>query len=250
LRDAPAVAEAAAFLLTEGFGASDLWVLESLGGPRERVTKIAPQEVSTNQFSVPVALAIVGRGRGLPQASGLPDDLFRNDGQITKRPIRALTLSALAPRPGDVLWDIGTGSGSVSIEFLLAAPGASSFAVEADPTRAARARANAEHFGLSHRFTVAEARAPEGLVGLPPPDAVFVGGGASAALLDRLWDLMPEGARLVMNAVTLETEALLYEAQAQRGGSLMRIDIAEMGALGSKRGWEPARPVVQWSVER
>jgi precorrin-6Y C5,15-methyltransferase (decarboxylating) len=225
-------------------------VLEALGGPRERIIRIASDHIDNMDISAPVALAILAQGRGLSRASGLPDALFEHDGQITKRPIRALTLSALAPSGSDVLWDIGTGSGSVAVEFLLAAPGARAFALEANGARAARARRNAESFGLGHRLVVLETCVPEGLEGLPPPDVVFVGGGASAALLDRLWALMPLGARLVMNAVTLETEALLYDAQARLGGSLMRIDLAEMGALGGRRGWEPSRPVVQWSVQK
>lgn len=250
LRDGAAVGEAADYLRAVGFGASDLAILESLGGPRERIFKTTAQTIGSARFSAPVALAILAHGRGLPRASGLPDDLFDHDGQITKRAVRALTLSALAPRAGDILWDIGTGSGSVSIEVLLAAPGSRSHALEADPARAARARANAARFGLAHRYTVSEARAPEGLDGLPLPDLVFIGGGASQAVLDAVWARMPEGARLVMNAVTLETEALLYAAQAARGGTLMRIDLAEMGPLGSRRGWEPARPVVQWTVQK
>jgi len=250
LRDGKSVAETLSYLAAEGFGPSQVWALEALGGPRERILKIDPETIEDMTFSAPVALAVQAQGRGLPCASGLPDALFAHDGQITKRPMRALTLSALAPFGDAVLWDIGTGSGSVAIEFLLAAPGARAFGLEADPHRAARARQNAERFGLEHRFTVLETRAPEGLHTLPPPDAIFVGGGATEALLDRLWALMPAGARLVMNAVTLETEALLYDAQVRFGGGLMRIDLAEMSALGSRRGWEPSRPVVQWSVQK
>ncbi len=250
LRDGAAVAEVAEFLQRHGFGASELWVLQALGGPKESILKFTAQEIGTQQFATPVALAVIARGIGLSRASGLEDTLFEHDGQITRRPVRALTLSALAPRPGDTLWDIGTGSGSVSIEFLLAAPGSRSIALEADPDRAARARRNAAGFGLSHRLAVIEARAPQGLDGLPRPNVVFVGGGASAALLQAVWAALPAGARLVMNAVTLETEALLYAAQASHGGTLMRIDLAEMGPLGTRRGWEPARPVVQWSVAK
>ncbi len=248
LRDGAAVGEVAAYLQAEGFGASEMMALEALGGPRERIVKIAVEQAESEAFCAPVAMAVEARGRGISRASGLPDDLFAHDGQITKRPIRALTLSALAPRPGEILWDFGTGSGSVSIEFLLAASGSRAYAVEADSTRAARARSNAESFGLSHRFTLTEARAPAGLESLPPPDAVFIGGGASDGLLDVVWAAMPAGARLVANAVTLETETLLYSQQSQRGGTLLRIDLAEMGALGGRRGWEPARPVVQWST--
>lgn len=249
LRDGAAVGELAAYLTAQGFGPSELTVFESLGGPRQRVRSFTAETLDKGQFSAPVTAAILARGApGLPRASGLPDELFAHDGQITKRPIRALTLSALAPHPGEVLWDIGTGSGSVSIEFLLAAPGSSAHALEADPTRAARARANAEAFGLTHRYHLTEARAPEGLAALPPPDAVFIGGGASLALIDALWPLLPPGARLVANAVTLENEALFAAASATYGGTLLRIELAEAQPLGQKRGWQAQRPIVQWSV--
>ncbi|MCW1919475.1 precorrin-6y C5,15-methyltransferase (decarboxylating) subunit CbiE [Rhodobacter sp. KR11] len=250
LRDGQAVAELGTYLAEQGFGLSILHVAERLGGPRERLVKITAQEAHTYTFSAPVAAAIDAVGQGMSQASGLPDDLFAHDGQITKRPFRALTLSALAPRHGEVLWDLGCGSGSVSIEFLLAAQGTTAHAVEADEARGTRAALNAESFGLSHRWHLHRGKALEKLDDLPPPNVVFVGGGASLALLDALWPRLPEGARLVMNGVTLETEALLYAAHGLRGGTLIRIDIAEAGALGSRHGWEAARPVVQWSVTK
>ncbi|HOZ31410.1 MAG TPA: precorrin-6Y C5,15-methyltransferase (decarboxylating) subunit CbiT, partial [Tabrizicola sp.] len=199
--------------------------------------------------AAPVSAAILATDPGLPGASGLPDDLFQHDGQITKRPVRALTLSALAPRPGELLWDIGAGSGSVGIEWLLAG-GARVEALEADPTRAGRARGNVDAFGLSHRHRLTETRAPVGLKGLPAPDAVFIGGGASDALLRALWDLIPPGTRLVMNAVTLETEALVLDWSARHGGSLLKIDLAEPVAIGRKRGWKASLPILQWSVTR
>jgi precorrin-6Y C5,15-methyltransferase (decarboxylating) len=248
VRDAAAVGELGAYLIAQGFGGSTLHILEALGGSRERIVKMAPQEAVGAAFSTPVAVAVECVGRGMPKASGLPDDLFAHDGQITKRGIRALTLSALAPRGGEVLWDLGTGSGSVSIEFLLAAAGSVAHAVEADAGRGQRAWGNAESFGLTHRWHLHQGPALEVIADLPAPDVVFVGGGASQDLLDVLWPLLPEGARLVMNGVTLETEALLYHWHGVQGGSLMRIDLAEAGALGSKRGWQAARPVVQWSV--
>ena len=249
LRDGAAVGESAAYLVEQGFGASVLHVLESLGGPRERIVKITAQDIGNMTFAAPAAVAIDCAGRGISCASGLPDEMFAHDGQITKRPIRALTLSALAPRGGEVMWDIGAGSGSVSIEFLLAAPGSSAHAVEADAARGARAMENAEAFGVGHRWHLYRGKALDIIGHLSQPDVVFIGGGASEALLQALWPMLPEGARLVINAVTLETEALLYGWQAAKGGQLLRIDLAEAGALGSKRGWDTARPVVQWSVE-
>jgi precorrin-6Y C5,15-methyltransferase (decarboxylating) len=236
--------------LTNWLAANDhpdarLTVLERLGGPHERITQGLPGD----PIGAPVSVAIEATNPGLPGASGLPDELFQHDGQITKRPVRALTLSALAPRPGEVLWDIGAGSGSVGIEWLLAG-GARVEAVEADPARATRARGNVEAFGLSHRHRLHETRAPEGLDTLPPPDAIFIGGGASDALLTRLWDLIQPGARLVMNAVTIETEALVLDWFARHGGDLLKIDLSEPVAIGRKRGWKASLPILQWSVTR
>jgi precorrin-6Y C5,15-methyltransferase (decarboxylating) len=197
----------------------------------------------------PVAVAIAAEGAaGLPRASGLPDDLFVSDGVMTKRPMRALTLSALAPRPGEVLWDLGAGSGSVSVEWCLAAPGAMAAAVENRADRAANVRANAAAFGLAHRLVVTEAIWPAAIADLPKPDAVFVGGGANSGGIETVWAAIPEGTRLVINAVTIESEALLSAYHAEKGGHLMRFEIASAGPLGRMRGWEPARPVVQWSV--
>ena len=250
LRDGAAVGELAQWLRDNGHPNARLTILERLGGPHERISHGLPTDaIGAPVSAAPVSAAIEATDPGLPGASGLPDDLFQHDGQITKRPVRALTLSALAPRPGETLWDIGAGSGSIGIEWLLAG-GARVEGLEADPTRAARARANVATFGLSHRHRLTEARAPEGLADLPPPDAVFIGGGASAALLTALWDLTQPGTRLVMNAVTLETEALVLDWAARQGGSLLKIDLAEPAAIGSKRGWRAALPILQWSVTR
>ena len=245
LRDGAAVPELSRWLAANGHPNARLTVLERLGGPQERIT----QGLLTDPIAAPVSAAIDATDPGLPRASGLPDDLFQHDGQISKRPVRALTLSALAPRAGEMLWDIGAGSGSIGIEWLLAG-GARVEALEADPTRAARARGNVESFGLSHRHRLTETRAPDGLEDLAPPDAVFVGGGATDALLTRLWDLIPCGTRLVANAVTLETEALLQDWSARHGGELLKIALSETAPVGRKRGWKAALPILQWSVRR
>ena len=246
LRDGAAVAELAAWLAANGFAEARLTVCEAMGGPRETVRDGA----DWSDIQSPVAVAIDGtklpHSAGLPRGFGLADDLFQSDGQITKSPIRALTLSALAPRPDEVLWDIGGGSGSVSVEWCLA--GGRSFCLEARADRLANIRANAEGFGIAHRLTALHATAPEGLADLPSPDAVFVGGGGNAGLYEALWPLLPAGTRLVANGVTLETESLLAGLHARHGGQLLRLDLAEATALGRFRDWRAARPVVQWRV--
>lgn len=246
LRDGPAVALLGDWLDSHGFGACRVTVCEALGGPRERLR--AGTHWPDVQSPVTVALdgADLPRAAGLSRSAGLPDDLFLHDGQITKRPLRALALSALAPRPGQHLWDIGGGSGSVSVEWCLA--GGTATTIEARPDRAATIRANAAAFGLAHRMTVVQARAPDCLSDLPAPDAVFVGGGGTDALHATLWPLLPAGCRIVCHAVTLETEAVLIACHARHGGHLMRFDCAEAMQLGRFHSWQAARPVVQWSV--
>lgn len=252
LRDGAAVADLARWLTGEGFGATRMRVMEALGGPRERVRGVDAKGYGLDDVGHPVcvALEVAGSGTVLPLASGRPDDWFSHDGQITKRPVRALTLSALAPRPGEHLWDIGAGSGSIAIEWLLAHPTLTATAVEAVPERAVRISHNAAAFGLTPRLNVLTARAPEGLDAAEAPQAIFVGGGLTPELLDRLWARMPAGCRLVANAVTLETEALLARSQGEKGGTLLRFELAKAGPLGRRRGWKSAYPVVQWSVAR
>ena len=246
VRDGAAVGALAAWLADAGFGASRMVVCEALGGPRERLREALAEGFDLGDLTAPVAVAIEAAGEGLPRAGGLPDDLFASDGQITKRPIRALTLSALAPRRDEVLWDLGAGSGSVSVEWCLA--GGFAHAVEAREDRVANIAANAAWFGVDHRLTVHVGAWGEVIAGLPAPDAVFVGGGADAGLMAALWDLLPRGVRMVMNAVTLESEALAYALQAAHGGDLFRFDVARAAPLGRMRGWTAARPVVQWSA--
>jgi precorrin-6Y C5,15-methyltransferase (decarboxylating) len=250
MRDGATVGALARWLTARGFGPSALTVLEALGGPRPRVRRTTAADYDLTDAAHPVALAIEVRGaRGLSHASGLADDLFETDGVMTKRPIRALTLSALAPRAGEVLWDLGAGSGSVSVEWCLAAPGATAHAVEARADRAAIIGRNAAAFGTGHRLHVLTAEWREALSSLPAPGAVFIGGGADMAGIETVLASVPAGTRIVANAVTLESEATLAAAQARFGGELLRIDLAAAAPLGQMRGWAHARPVVQWSVE-
>lgn len=251
LRDGAAVASLARYLVDLGFGDTTLTVLEALGGPRERRRELraAAFDLQDVVHPVAVALQVVGDAAALPCSSGLPDAFFDHDGQITKQRVRALTLSALAPRAGERLWDIGAGSGSVAIEWLLAHPRCEAVAIEADPDRAVRLRHNADRLGVD-RLVLVTASAPAALAGLPTPEAVFIGGGLCEAMLDALWQLLPRGCRVVANAVTLESEALLAHWHARAGGSLSRIELAEARPLGSRRGWRAAFPIVQWSGSR
>jgi precorrin-6Y C5,15-methyltransferase (decarboxylating) len=247
VRNGRAAVDLAKWLTARDWGASQLWTLTGLGGPHETITECRADSYATDPAATLVVVALEARGsNGMPRSSGLSDTLFVHDGQITKRPMRALALSTLAPRRGERLWDIGAGSGSISIEWALL--GGTAVAIEARGDRAANIVKNAEAFGLTHRIAVIEGAAPGVLSGLPAPHAVFIGGGLDAAMFDGVWPLIPTGTRLVAHAVTLETEALLSALHHRHGGELMRIEIAHAGQLGGYRAYEPARPVVQWSV--
>lgn len=249
LRDGAAVLDLAAYLTSVGFAQTALAVMEHLGGKAERITS-ATAETLTGAFEHPVCVAIrvAGDGPTLASSTGLPDDTFEHDGQITKRPVRAITLSTLAPLPGEHLWDVGGGSGSIGLEWLLAHPTTTATSIEPRADRAARIRHNADSLGVGHRMTVIEGTAPGALTGLRAPDAVFVGGGLSKELLHAV--TAGAAARIVVNAVTLEGEALLARFHADLGGDLMRIDISNARPLGAKRGWSASYPVVQWSLTR
>ena len=243
--------EALARLLAEtGFGDSRLTVLEALGGAKERIRATTAAGFDLAGIAelnvVGVEVEAAPGARIIAYTPGLADDLFEHDGQITKREIRAVTLSSLAPLRGELLWDIGAGSGSVAIEWMLAHPSLRAVAIEARADRAARIRRNAAAFGVPE-LEVVEGRAPEALAQLAAPDAVFIGGGASEpGVLDTAIAALKPGGRLVANAVTLETEALLIARQASLGGTLARIAISRADSVGGKTGWRPAMPVTQW----
>ena len=251
LRDGAAVDGLAQWLVHHGLAETRLWVMEALGGSAERVRCVQAHARALTDIGALVTVAVEPAGVlrvALPLGPGLPDASFAHDGQITKSPVRALTLAALAPRPDELLWDIGAGSGSVSVEWCRA--GGRAIAVEARGDRVANIQANVEAFGLEGQMTVVKGAAPAALAGLAVPDAVFVGGGANQGLLQALWTVLPAGGRIVCNGVTLEAEALLADWHGAKGGSLMRIDLAQAAPLGRLRSWAASRPVVQWSAQK
>ncbi len=248
--DGAAPVALANLLTTAGFGASRLTVLEALGGPRERIraARAADFDLATIDplNTVAVEVAAAGAARIIARAPGLPDAMFEHDGQITKREVRAVTLSSLAPRRGELLWDVGAGAGSVAIEWMLADPSLRAIAIEAEAERAGRIRRNATALGVPG-LAVVQGAAPGVLAGLPPPDAIFVGGGASdPGLLDAVVDALRPGGRLVVNAATLQTEARLLARHSSLGGELIRIAIARAEPIGGMTAWRPALPVTQW----
>ncbi|MBB3676829.1 precorrin-6y C5,15-methyltransferase (decarboxylating) subunit CbiE [Modestobacter versicolor] len=237
-----------------GYGASRVTALAQLGGPAERRfegTAAGWQHPVTDPLVLTAVEVVADPGTvPLPTVPGLPDEAYRNDGQLTKRDVRAVTVSRLVPLPGQLLWDVGAGAGSIGIEWMRVHPSCRAVAVEARPERANRVRQNAARLGVPG-LQVVVGSAPEALVDLPAPDAVFVGGGATTPLLlDTVWEALRPGGRLVVNAVTLESEALLADWYGRCGGTLTRLSVATAQPVGGYSGWKAAMPVTIWSVTR
>jgi precorrin-6Y C5,15-methyltransferase (decarboxylating) len=245
--DASTPAEVAALLTSSGWGASRMTVLGDLGSSVESsVSGVASSWSESSPRLNVIALEVSGNGLA-SWAPGLPDDAFENDGQLTKRDLRASALARLMPAPGQVLWDVGAGAGSVGIEWMRAHPSCLTFAVESDPERAARIARNAHAHGVPDLQLVV-GRAPDALEGLPAPDAIFIGGGATReGVLDTCLNALKPGGRLVVHGVTLETETLLATAYADHGGELTRIGVETAAPIGGFTGWTPGRTVTQWA---
>jgi precorrin-6Y C5,15-methyltransferase (decarboxylating) len=246
--------EVAALLSAAGFGESEIIVMEGLGGERERVRRVTAANFDLQEID-PLNIiginVVAGPGaRPIAFGSGLPDDYFENDGQLTKREIRAVTLSSLRPAAGELLWDVGAGSGSIGIEWMLAHPANRAIGIERDEARAARATRNAIALGVPH-LELRRGAAPGALAGLPPPDAVFIGcGTAGGNVVAACWEALKPGGRIVANAVTLESELALLAAYHGHGGTLTRLSVARAEPVGSRTAWRPAMPVMQWVAEK
>ena len=247
--ESSAAAAIRALLDARGFGGSQVTVLADLGGPAESV---GPDDGLPHSRLAIVAIEcrLDAGAAPLPRSPGLPDDAFEEDGQITKREIRALALAALAPVPGQLLWDVGAGSGSIGIEWMRTHPASRTIAVEPRADRRDRIIRNAAALGVPG-LVVAPGVAPEALAGLPRPDAVFIGGGVTVeGVVAACWDALDAGGRLVANAVTIEGEVALAGWHGLLGGSLTRIAVERAGSLGGFTAWRPALPVVQWSARK
>jgi precorrin-6Y C5,15-methyltransferase (decarboxylating) len=249
-------AKLAELLVARGMGESRLTVLEAMGGQRERVRHAtaagfdAADVASLNTLALEVVASPGAAVVAL--APGLDDSLFENDGQLTKREVRAATIAALAPRRGELLWDVGLGAGSVAIEWLLRHPSLKAIGIEDRPERAARAARNAAALGAPD-LQIVQKQAPDGFAGLPAPDAVFIGGGLSdPGLFDAAWSHLKSGGRLVANAVSLQSEARLIELFQHHGGELVRLEVAKAGKAGTGGVfvWRQAAPIVQWRVRK
>lgn len=240
-------------LTAAGYGGSLMTVLADLGSEAEtRVDGLATSwtEQAASPLNV-IAVELVSSGAtALGFTAGLPDDAFEHDGQITKRDVRASALARLAPLPGQLLWDVGAGAGSVAIEWMRAHATCRAIAIEAQQERAARIAGNADRLGVPG-LTAVTGRAPDALDGLDEPDAIFIGGGATrAGVIDSCWAALRPGGRLVVHGVTLQTESVLAASYAEHGGELSRIHIEHAAPIGSFTGWAPSRAITQWAVTK
>jgi precorrin-6B C5,15-methyltransferase / cobalt-precorrin-6B C5,C15-methyltransferase len=247
-RDADSPGEVARLLAEEGYGDSVITVLGDLDTDTETRTEATARDWTGRAPSLNVAcVACVGTTRVASLVPGLPDEVFDHDGQLTKRDLRASALARLLPRPGELLWDVGAGAGSIAIEWLRADPGCRAIAIERSIDRVKRIRGNADALGVP-RLDVLHAEAPGVLASLPRPHAAFVGGGATTQTLDQAWSALWPGGRLVAHAVTQETEMIVIECWKRYGGELSRLSVEHLEPIGGYHGWRPARAVVQWSA--
>jgi precorrin-6Y C5,15-methyltransferase (decarboxylating) len=251
--DATTAPHAAKLLTDRGYGRSLLTILENLGGPGERIVSSEARafDLSIGDFYVLAIDCVADPGAPLlPPVPGLSDDAFVTDGQLTKREVRAATLAKLAPYPGALLWDVGAGCGSVAIEWMRAARDATAIAFEREGERLQMIAVNSANLGVP-TLRIENGNAPDSLIGMPTPEAIFLGGAvADETLFHACWTALRSGGRFVANAVTIEGEAALFARHARLGGDLVRIDVAALDAIGSHRALRPRMPVTQWSVTK
>lgn len=247
-RDERTPAEVAKVLSDNSFGDTTVTVLEQLGGPAERRYSGSAAAWSHPPGDPLNVLALEVRGPALTRTPGLDDTAFEHDGQLTKRVVRAVTVSALAPGGGQVLWDVGAGSGSIAIEWLRTERFSRAIAFESVTARAGRIASNAARHGVGDRLRI-EGAAPATFGSAPDPDTVFIGGGLTRELFDAVWARLRPSGRLVVNAVTVENQTLLAELFAAHGGRMTRLAVEHAAPLGSRTTWRPALPIVQWVVD-
>jgi precorrin-6B C5,15-methyltransferase / cobalt-precorrin-6B C5,C15-methyltransferase len=250
--DGTSVEEVCRRLIARGYGESRVAILEAMGGDAERITTFIAKDNPNLDWSPLNVLAVhcvAGEQAKIhSRVAGLPDDAFIHDGQLTKREVRSATLAALAPAPDQILWDIGAGCGSVSIEWMRSTRGCEAYAIEHNEDRLKMIATNADQLGTP-RLKVIAGKAPEALDGLQAPDAVFIGGGVgNEGVFEAAWEKLKSGGRMVCNVVTIEGEMHLYDLQEKHGGELVRMDVSTLTNVGPYRAMKPRMSVVQWRV--
>ncbi|AFY99538.1 precorrin-6Y C5,15-methyltransferase (decarboxylating) [Calothrix sp. PCC 6303] len=249
----------AQLLTKSGFDGSKITVLERMGGIHERITTGEAREqgagsraeIEIADLNTIAVECIADTGiTGLSKLAGLPDSAYEHDGQLTKQEVRAVTLAALAPKPGELLWDVGAGCGSISIEWMRSSSSCSAIAIEQNPARLQHITNNAASLGVPN-LKIISGKAPEALVDLPIPDVIFIGGGVTTeGLLETCWQALPLGGRLVANVVTVEGEQKLFTWYQKFGGNFTRIAIQRAEPIGKFLGWKAMAPVTQWTVTK
>ncbi|WP_120502100.1 precorrin-6y C5,15-methyltransferase (decarboxylating) subunit CbiE [Roseovarius sp. EL26] len=240
----------AQFLSERGFGQSKMTVLAAMGGKDElRFDGVADSwDHAVPAFNTLAVECVADPGAALlPRVPGLADELFQHDGTMTKQEVRAATLAKLMPMRGALLWDVGTGCGSIAVEWMRAARYARAIGIEPRADRRAMAAANALALGAP-KLQLVEGRVPEALTNLDAPDAVFIGGGLSRETFEAAWSALRPLGRMVCNAVTLESEALLLKLHKEHGGQLVKLSVNRAEPIGALTGWRPLMPVTQWSL--
>jgi len=252
--DADSPAAIAALLVQRGYPLSRIHILEQLGGPHESIRVGTATALPTGPYDplnvVAVECLAAPDAPLLGHTPGLPDDAYDNDGQLTKREVRAITLARLVPVPGQLLWDVGGGTGTVGIEWMRSHPRCQAISIEPRAERVDRIRRNADSLGVPG-LQVVHGSAPAALAGLPAPDAIFIGGGLTApGVVEAAWAALRPGGRLVANAVTVETEVAVAGWRASLGGDLTRVTVSRAAPVGGFTGWRTAMPITQWVVSK
>ena len=249
VKDGSSVKKLTEYFISIGFGESKFTVFESLGYKNFRKRNIIAKKNIIEKFNHPVCLAIETLGRGLvvPKNSGKPDNFFENDGQLTKQYIRSITLSSLSPKPFENLWDLGAGSGSVAIEWLLSDKTVKAIAVEKNEKRSKFIERNCEKFGID-RIDIHNDEVKNVFRKLEKPNAIFIGGGLDENLFKKIWNYIPKNTRIVVNSVTIETEACMIKLFNIYGGSLKKIELSDIKLIGKKHSWSRNYPIVQWKI--
>ena len=251
LKEGKSVKKLSDYFTLNGFGESEFTIFESLGYKSFKKRKTIAKKNTFKNIKHPVCVAVETKGEGLviPKNSGIPDSLFVSDGQMTKQYIRSITLSALSPKPFEHLWDLGSGCGSIAIEWLLSEKTTTASAVEKNNKRTNFIVKNSEKFGID-RIKIYNNDISSIFKKLNKPNVIFIGGGLNEKLFVKIWNYIPNDTRIVANSVTIETESCITKLFNKYGGSLTKIELSNIKSIGSKHSWSNNYPIIQWKITK